>query len=194
MPNSFNSYERERKLFLPFIGVLAGLPLTGKSTLGEAVAAKSNVIFLDVDAVRYKDESTDSARGTEEEEKRAMETAYDQNHRIAQEMLGLDRPVLLAATYSRESYHEQLKKLIETARKPLVFFLLEASDDNVRNRIESRAASNNLSNIRTYEDYASVRDRYQKMVDAPVVTIDTDQPLEHSREAIFKTLQPYRID
>lgn len=175
LPADQQRVEVERIAFPPIIVVLAGLPRTGKGTLANTLAQQTNLIHFDVDDARYKG-NLPPPRGIEEEEKIKMAQAYLTNHQRAREALRKGQPVILNATYSRTIYHEQLRQLTQETSCPIVFFLLEAPDEVIRKRIESGQQSG-VSNITAFEDYVSVRDRYQEYPDR-VTRINTDRSID----------------
>lgn len=184
-PEGLPRVDTEKISFLPVIVVLAGLPRTGKTTLAEALAQRTNLVHLDVDHARYQEgpPETIPPRGTEEEEKARMAQAYQHNHRKAEETLLRGQPVVLNATYSRERYHELLRQLGQETGCRIVFFLLEAPDEVIRERIESGRQSG-YSNITTFDQFIAVRNRYEVYPDG-MIRIDTSLPIDTCVETIL---------
>lgn len=168
-----------------------GLPLVGKSTLGEELEKNSNIVFLDVDVARRElrlKNDANSARGTEEYERWAMLKAYKNNHQKAEKYLRLEKPIVLAATYSRPIYHRMLKQLSKnTGTKPVVF-LLECSGKGIKERIKSRIKNPGLSNILDFESYLSVKNRYKTFKEIKLFKLNTQKEPSSLVEEVFKKL------
>lgn len=184
-PEGFPRVDTEKISFPPIIVVLAGLPRVGKSTLANALVNRTNLVHCDVDRARYQKHppKTPPPRGTEEEEKERMAQAYRRNHQQAKETLIKGHPVILNATYSRRGYHEQLEQLARETGNQIVFFLLEAPDEVIRQRIETGQQSG-PSNIVTFDQFAAVRNRYETYSDG-VIKIDTSLPIDTCIETIL---------
>lgn len=187
----FEGYPRvdtEKFFFPPIIVVLAGFPRVGKSTLANALVNRTNLVHCDVDRARYQKHppETPPPRGTEEEEKERMAQAYRRNHQQAKEALLRNQPVILNATYSRRSYHELLEQLARETGNQIVFFLLEAPDEVIRQRIETGQQSS-VSNIVTFDQFTAVRDRYEPYHDG-VIRIDTSLPIDTCVKTILEHL------
>ncbi len=185
--------ERENRIILrPCIIVLMGLPLVGKTTLGKKLASATNCVLLDVENARYPDGllKQPMPRGTEEVERSAMKVAYKRNHQQAADALRRDEPVILAATYSRPLYHQMLTTLSEETQREMVIFLITAPDEAIQDRIEERAYSESLSNIRSLHDYESVKTRYE-LPPFPYHHIDTRLDQDTCVEEILHALEPY---
>ncbi len=178
--------EIEKITFPPIIVVVAGLPRTGKSTLANELARRTNLVPLDVDLARYSDSPprNPEPRGSEKEERTAMALAYQRNHQRAQELLQNDHPVVLNATYSRGVYHKQLKELSDKTGCRIVFFLLETPDDVIRTRLASGLQSG-VSNVTTFEQYDAIRDRYEEYPNG-VIRIRTDRSIAACVEELVK--------
>lgn len=143
----------------PNLIVLAGLPLSGKTELGRAIAENTDTVFFDIDETRQEISPGSEWLGPEKE-KQIMLEAYKQNHQKAREALRLGKNVVVAATYSREVYHEMAKELATETGAALHFFVLTIPQTEVEKRIEIRKQSGTDSNITDMKSYAEVRDRY----------------------------------
>lgn len=171
---------------------LVGLPLVGKSFIGQELARQSNFIFYDVDETRLELYPKKEYSGPERE-KEIMLESYQHNHKKAQQLLSDNKPVILAATYSRETYHEMLKKLARESKTPLKVFYLYIPDDQITQRIKKRLAEGSTSNITNLDTYLSVKNRYQLITDVDLLKLDTSLPLQETIETIWYTLKQAQL-
>lgn len=183
--------EKERLQFKKCLVVLCGPPLSGKTTLGRELAKHSNFAFLDVDEARWEI-FLKSDRLPDKQEQFAMQTSYQKNHEKARDLLQLRQPVIVAATYSRELYHQMLQDLAERNGAELRVFLLVVSDEEIRRRIENRA-NENPSVIKTFEQFSEVKNRYRVIEGVRLVKIDTSLSVEENAGQIFYSLEDLRI-
>ncbi len=146
---------------------LTGLPLTGKTTLGERLVQKTDALFFDVDRARQELKRGNDWLGSDREREIMLE-AYQFNHEKAEAALKTGRAVILAATYSRPTYHEMLERLSSDEHVPLDVFLLALPQEEAEIRIAKRVAEGSDSNIRSLEGYLEVRDRYEGFPGAPL--------------------------
>lgn len=167
--------------------VLAGLPLSGKTTIGKLLSEKYKIPFLDIDETRAEFDNSGIWHGAEKEREIMLE-AYTQNHNKAGIHLVAGKPVIIAATYSRSSYHDMLKELSKNHAVDCYFFLLEASEESVKVRLEHRKKHGAKSNINTLESYKEVRDRYQPYKYESTNIISTDMDIEKSLLAVEQVL------
>lgn len=194
--NSRFEEQREKVVYSPCLIVLAGLPLSGKSTIGKELANRTNIVFLDSDLARKEitqKESTYVYQGTFEQY--IMRMTYTRNHEKARDELLSGNPVAVASTYSWEGYHNMVKWLAEYTKMPMRFFLLDPNleKDEIDKRIDERIKKGALSNMRSYEHFLTVKNRYQVIEGVDLTRIDTTKPLEESVAQILKELEPFRI-
>lgn len=156
--------------------VLAGLPFTGKTTIGRELEHLTNATFLDIDVARQEIAPGNGWHGPDQE-KAIMRAAYEHNHQKAAQLLQIGKSVILAATYSRPDYHKLLRELAEQQSVPLKFFLLHIPDALVQVRLSDRQKTGSPSNITSLESYREVANRYQPFPDRNA-DIDTSAPLE----------------
>lgn len=117
-----------------------------------------------------------------------MLASYMKNHEKAEEMLALGKAVILAATYSREIYHQMLRELSIKHRAPLYVMLLQVPDEVIETRMQDRIAKGSTSNIVNMESYAEVRDRYRQFEGSELVAINTAGSLNDTLESISAVL------
>jgi predicted kinase len=116
--------------------------------------------LLDVDQTRHESSSADGWLGPQVE-KEIMLKSYILNHQKALAALSSGQSVILAATYSRPEYHAMLEELSRTTNAPLKIFLLELSEPDTMQRLETRTSQASLSNISSNKSYLEVKNRYQ---------------------------------
>lgn len=167
--------------------VLSGLPFSGKSTIGKALAAKYEIPFLDIDKTRHEIAPDGQWLGPEKE-REVMMAAYTRNHEKASHVIESGKAVILAATYSRESYHEMLRKLAQKHQVPLKVFLLNIPNALVPLRLQERLRQGSPSNIITIDSYDEVKDRYMPFQGEELIRIDTSQSVEEVLNAISRAI------
>ena len=183
--------ERKRH-FTKCIVALTGPPLVGKTTLGQALAKRSDLVFLDVDDARWHI-FPKTERLPEEKERQAMLTSYEYNHERARRQLDQEKPVILGATYSRKGYHQMLRDLAKNASVPLRVFLLEASDEEIIRRVQARQFEGSDSTIVTAEAALEVKARYSAIVRVNLVKINSDLPVEENTEKVLQSLSDFEV-
>lgn len=191
-----NSLEIVR--FNPCIITFTGPGLMGKTTLGRALAERTNFLHLDVDDTRWRLFERTPDQGyqvklPESLERFAMLTSYQANHERARNAVWEGKPVILSATYSREIYHEMLKWLQDQTGVPLLVFLLEASDEQLEIRLQERLKSESLSNTRTFEELLAMKSRQKPMENVGLVRLNTGRSLDETLADVFSHLSHLQI-
>lgn len=182
----------EVQTFMTCVIVLSGLPLTGKTTLAEQLAATSNLCVVDVDYVR---EEIDEGRKHDssaqmlppEEEKAIMTRAYQLACQKALELVENYKPVIIAGTFSREEFKKSLQDLKETLDKkdiPLKAFLLTASEDQIAKRIEKRRQQGSVSNIDSLDRFTWAKSLFGEIQFMEVHRIDSPLGLDEVNKQI----------
>jgi predicted kinase len=166
---------------------ISGLPLSGKTSLGQALAEKTDAVFLDVDEARQEIFGGNQWLGPKKEGQIMLE-AYACNHERANQALRDGKATIIAATYSRPAYHEMLKQLALRERAPLsILFLEKLSRDAVSERMIKRIQEGGRSNIISMESYNELKARYQPPTEN-VIVFDANQTLTQLTEAALKAL------
>lgn len=173
--------------------VIAGLPLSGKTTLADIVSRSIEAPILDID------EYWRTTYGSIENRPKMIEV-YKGNQARATELLAQDKPALIVATYSWTGYHEVLKEFSTEKDSPLrVFFLTIPGDDELRRRLAIRQNDPaNISDVVTVEKVFELRDRYQAISNDPnypnlqVVQIDSTKSVEENAGIIINSLADLR--
>lgn len=159
----------------PFVIVLSGMSLAGKTTLGKALEKSLGVPMLGVDKARQELSADTSWLGADRE-KEIMRAAYILNHQKAEKQLMAGQSVILVATYSRPEYHEAVRNLVEFTGAQLYAYYLQIPDELISTRLLQRNLEGSDSNVKTMEAFLEQRDRYQKMGGAK--QLDGGMPVE----------------
>jgi predicted kinase len=186
-------YERERGgiKFKPCVVVLSGLPLTGKSTLAERMVGieegvRSNFVILDVDDIRKDIDPTRRAINQDtgetiilppillpdEQEFSIMNLVYGAVCFEAARLSLEGKPVAIAGAFARPEIKKplmDLEKILAQAAIPFRIFELEASEEELRARIEQRKLQGTSSNIDSWEKLEWLR-RFYTSIDFTEVT------------------------
>lgn len=180
--------QRETVYLKPSLIVLSGLPLAGKSTVGQEIARLSNLILLDIDQTR-KDISnpTTTPKLPEDKERQQMFEAYVENYRRAQDLILKGHPVILAATFSSPKSHEDLVAFAQRLAVPVRVFQIIADESDVNKRLTLRSESS-FSNVLTFEHYEEVRDRFYPM-DIAIQIYNSKEPPQKAAQEIINCLK-----
>lgn len=177
---------QERK-FAPMIVVIVGPPLHGKTTLGTKLARNSNLALLDVDEARAHifPKRIVGQMMPPEQERFIMLLSYQYTHETARDLVQSGNPVLITGAYTREIYHEMLYDLAKKTKAPLKVIYLDSSEEEVQKRLERRVADETLSNVKTLDQYKSIKARYKMINHQDSLTLDSGLPLERLIELSF---------
>lgn len=185
--------------FNPCIVVLAGAPLSGKTTLGKELAGRTNFLFLDIDEQGKKLDPMLSAQPGPLANTGRMMLKYGYLNSLAANGLTEGRPVLLAATFSHDSYVNYLRALADLDRRlnqsqesALRFFVLDTPEENLPSRIEERVKKGSDSDVVTLDRAIAIRERFVPIKGDDVVQINTGLPLEINVTQILTELHPFR--
>lgn len=172
---------------------LMGIPLTGKTTLGNELARQTNFVFLDVDVARRRI-FTPRARSILPKPLESFEMlkSYQANHEYARTLLDRGQPVILGATYSKEIYHDMIRWLAAKTDSPLRTFLLDAPDEVLEKRLRKRLIEGSLSNVRTMEHVLADRRKYKPIEGVARTLMNTALPLQDCINQILDNLSDLR--
>jgi predicted kinase len=121
-----------------------------------------------------------------------MLAAYKRNHERAGTILKNGKAAIVAATYSRPTYHEMLRQLALEEDVPLTVFLLGRLDnDAISERLGKRKRQGDRSNITSMEGYNEAKNRYQAPTEN-VIMFDANQTLDQLVEVTLNTLDRSR--
>lgn len=147
--------------------VIAGLPLSGKSSLGRALAAKTGLPFIDIDEgpascappQEPNPMASDDARTREQ---KRMRVAYTVLHAAIEANLEQGFSVIVAATYSRHGSQDFLKAAVDRQGGILKIILCRYDDtpEEIERRIAHRIVSDTVGGCRSVAHYCEDRSRY----------------------------------
>ena len=97
--------------------VLMGLPLAGKTTLGNMLSKRTGAHYLDIDKAAEcappQEENPHRSDEARARERKRMAVAYTILHAAVTANLKAGWPIIISATYSRRSNQELLRRAIE---------------------------------------------------------------------------------
>lgn len=175
----------------PCLIVFSGLPLTGKTTIANKIAAISNFKVCDLDEARTE-LFGEVKEQPKEKEWEILQKSYQKNHEFARLYLSQRHPVIITGTYSLEFSHQQLKDLIKMIKVPFKIFYFY-NDENVYERLKKRNENNELSAIRTQDSFNDVKQKYKLIEGLPVEKIDTSGEVDNIIEKIFESLKKLNV-
>jgi adenylylsulfate kinase len=159
------------------IVLMAGLPGTGKSTIGRALADRVSGAVLNKDAVRHA-----LFAGADVEFSRAQDDFVMDLLLQTAQFLWLrqpDRIVLLdGRPFSRATQVERVVHFAEGLQQPWRILECVCSEATARNRLqEQHSAGEHPAGNRNFELYLEVKNRFEPIT-RPKTVLDTDLPLE----------------
>jgi predicted kinase len=169
------------------IVLLAGLPGTGKSTLARELAARTSGRVLSKDAIRHAIFSSEEIEYSSRQDDFCvglmLETTGYLLSRDPSRTIFLDgRP------FSRRYQIENVLAAADALHQPWRILECVCSEETVRHRIESDAASgSHPAGNRGYQLYLEVRARFEAIT-FPKTLIDTDQALDACVQLALKSL------
>lgn len=147
--------------------VIAGLPTTGKTSLGRALSLATNVHFVDIDdgPANCAPPQESNPYGSDEaraRERARMAVAYTVLHAAVEENLKQGFSVIISATYSRHSNQEFLFSAVERGCGNMKFVLCQYNDttNEVKRRIQERLARGAIGGCRSVDHYFDDKSRY----------------------------------
>ncbi len=179
------------------LGIIAGMPCSGKSTLGRALERKTRIHYCDSDDLRmaafgalthaqYEErwKNPDRAQKLTAQD---MGLSYELLHFAMRLSLDAGRSILVSATYSRLASQEiakRIAKLFEAQLRLVLCDLGSPTQEEAERRMKRDDGQDVVLGTRTWEDYKRNEIRYispaTTNIFAPdeVLVVDTSQPLE----------------
>ncbi len=170
----------------PTVVALRGLPLSGKTTLGKALARELGWTYIDVNSMREiattqgrPDEVNPWDNGdTARRESEDMRIAYTLMHEAVRVNLELGRSVIISATYSRQTAQKFLLDIVKAhpgAHLKSIRLKFNDTDEEILRRIAARGLHEGF--CATLEHYLDAKKRYDHADLWGVLEISTSQPL-----------------
>ena len=153
--------------------VISGLPGTGKSTVGEAVARRCRAVWLSVDDV----EDALLGVGLPSDWTTGV-AAYEAVAAAAAENLRLGHAVIVDAVNDSEPARDTWRRAAHAASAALVFVLLTPPEEHEhRRRLHGRTRRLSHQSEPTWEHVQARAQKFEDWRDPPV-SIDSGQPLD----------------
>jgi predicted kinase len=170
---------------LAVLVVISGLPGTGKSTVGAAVAKRTCAVWLSVDEV----EDALLGVGLPSDWTTGV-AAYEAVAAAAAENLRLGHVVIVDAVNDSEPARDTWRRAAEAASVPLVFVLLTPPPEGEhRRRLQGRTRNLTHQSEPTWEHVQARAQTYEAWRDPPV-SIDSGQPLDVVVDAVAAIVPP----
>ncbi len=147
---------------------ITGLPTSGKTSLGKALAEALGIHFVDIDAgpslcgpPQEMDPHATDEKLTREQKR--MRVAYTVLHAAVESNLDQGFPLVVCATYSRHGSQEFLRKAVEGKGGVLKVILCKYDDtpEEIDRRIAERLRTGATGGCRSTKHYLTDRDRFE---------------------------------
>lgn len=157
------------ELPVPRLLVVVGLPATGKSTRALELARQHQAVTVSTDVVRKRTLGISISRkkdvGAFSEIYTARETArnYRRVVTLASAGLRLGWSIVVDGTFSRRTQRNQLRKMAQRHGIEAEFYLVTASEQEIRKRLEKRKqqATTGASELTSMETWLLLRDAWE---------------------------------
>jgi aminoglycoside phosphotransferase family enzyme/predicted kinase len=148
------AYRYALQFSRPTIWVMMGLPASGKSSLGEAMAEKLSLPLLQSDAIRkelagrqiHQAEIVHYDGGIYQSSMR--QRVYAKMLTSAQEELKQGHSVVLDATFSKSRWRDEVRQLASDLDTNLIFVECACGEEIIRWRLEEREGQGGISDAR----------------------------------------------
>jgi predicted kinase len=155
---------------------MAGLPVTGKTTLARELAQRTHGALLGKDEIRATLFAPEDIEYSVEQDDFVMEIMLDTARYLLRK--GSSRIVFLdGRTFSRRHQIDRVVGFARELAQPWTIIECVCSDGSAQRRLELAPDSSHPAHNRTYALYLEVKGRFEPVV-YPKTTIDTDQPLD----------------
>ncbi len=146
---------------------IVGLPLSGKSSLGRALAEETGLPFIDIDegpancAPKQESEPYKSDESRLREQAR-MRVAYTVLHAAAEANLNQGFSVIVSATYSRHSAQDFLQAAVERGGGNLKVIWCQYNDtpEEIERRVNERLLQGATGGCQSVSHYLDDKSRY----------------------------------
>ena len=172
----------------PTLWVFCGLPATGKSALAEKLSQALSLTLFQSDRIRK--EGRDSLAPHEDDvlfgqgmyRVALRQRVYARMLALAQEQLKKGHSVVLDATFSQSKWREEARQLAADLDTNLIVVECVCAEETLRERLEERERSQNISDARLRHLSDMVRS-FEPLIEIPEETLlrlDTEKPFERS--------------
>lgn len=134
---------------------ITGLPATGKTTLAEALARKTNALHYNSDKVRGALELYGQYSP------QAIDTVYEHLLEGTEAALNRGRSVIVDATFSEQSWRDRFEKLAEKYGTVCYWVYLETAPENIYLRMQHKRKYSE-ADYRKYEEMKSEFDAFER--------------------------------
>jgi len=179
------------------LAIIAGPPLSGKTTLGRCLEEITGIHYCDSDDLRAiafgvptHEEYKERWKNPEFAAKlisQDMMLAYRLLHEAVNLSLETQRSLIISATYSRKPSQQFLKEIAKRHKARLRLIVCQIQNET-REEIERRMHRDDDSNfvygLRTWEDYQTKRPEYEwpnktgVFSPSEIIVVDTSQAIE----------------
>lgn len=161
-----------------------GLPLTGKTTLGKALAERIGSHYIDIDdgPVRCAPAQEENPLRSDEaraKERKRMTVAYTILHAAVRANLTAGWPIIISATYSRHSNQEFLRQAVKDGggELKLIWCHFDDTKEEIARRVIERLAKGAIGGCRSVQHYLDDKGRYEG-TNLSHIKIDPSKDLE----------------
>lgn len=165
---------------------IMGVPLSGKTTLGNALSRRIGVHFIDIDdgPARCALPLDPEPLATEEkaaETRKRMAIRYSVLHEAISANLRQGFPLIVAATYASKSSQEFLRRAVKENGGALKLIECVFNDENgeVERRIHYRHANGETGGCRSISTYRADKGKYEGP-NLPHFTVNTSEGVEQA--------------
>lgn len=174
---------------------IAGLPTTGKSSLGRALAQKTGLHFVDIDdgpascAPSPQGANPLSSSETHAYERARMTVAYTTLHAAVEANLMQGFSVIISATYSRHASQSFLQEATERGGGELKTIWCQYHDipEEVERRVADRLARGAVGGCRSVSHYFDDKARYEG-IKLPHMVVMVEGGAEGLKRAVQQVL------
>jgi len=181
-----------RSLLSPMVIAVAGIIATGKSTVAAAIGAERSAPIIEADRTRKamlgaqptQAIHTDAWQGAYSPG--MTEKVYAELMRRGEVVLRSGRPVVLDASFRKQSYRAQARALAERLDVPFVLVECRADPAVCRARLEERARSASVSDgrLEIFDDFVASWQTVDELPPVQHLVLNTSKPLADNLEVI----------
>jgi len=175
--------------------VIAGLPTSGKTTLGNALTEKTGLHFIDIDegpASCAPPQEPDPYRSDEARtrERGRMTVAYTILHAAVEANLAQGFSIIIAATYSRHTNQDFLQAAIERGGGDLKVIWCQYNDteEEIERRVADRLAHGAVGGCRSVSHYQDDKSRYEG-IELPHIVVRMENGEKGTNKAVEQALK-----